>query len=145
MRPFGAGRADARRSIQSLCFKKKLASNEQTTMITFPIWLIVFLGFIGFHILILAVLFSKKQERINSFSQLPNENKALVVNIYSKWLRFLKLALWLFPINIILVPYIFYRYVPDNFHHVIVIVGASYLSVAGSFVYRKAVLNGIET
>ena len=119
--------------------------NEFAFQVTFPLWLNVILGLTGLHLLLMAIIYSSKSKIVSSFNSSTHENKTKIIDIYSRWLKYLKFILWLLPINLFIIPYIFYLYVPEHFIHITVFMSATSVSVIVNYIYRKALLNALET
>ncbi|GMT40980.1 MAG: hypothetical protein IEMM0001_1715 [bacterium] len=60
--------------------------------VTFPLWLNVILGLTGLHLLLMAMIYSSKSKIVSSFNSSTNENKTKLIDIYSRWIKYLKFA-----------------------------------------------------
>ena len=60
--------------------------------VTLPLWLNVILGLTGLHLLLMAMIYSSKSKIVSSFNSSTNENKTKLIDIYSRWIKYLKFA-----------------------------------------------------
>ena len=113
-------------------------------MITFPLWFKIFLGWFGFLIITGTTRFLSKNKYIDSIKKMPDEKKEKLNKTYSFVLFILKFILWAIPINLFLVPYLIYKYSPDNFFHISVMMIIAYILVTEEFLFRRSVLSRLK-
>ena len=113
-------------------------------MITFPFWFKIFIGLFAFCIVTGAIRFFTKNKLISTLRKSPDEKKNKLLRIYTMEIKVNKIFLMLAPLNLILVPYIFYLYRPQNFFHIVVMMCIIYILIVEDYLFRKSILSNLN-
>ena len=116
-------------------------------MITFPTWFIIAIGLLGLKLVFVALrlMLNLKGKIIATLKNAPEERKRSWVTAASRYLKILKLALWVFPINLVALPYLVYVFEPKYLFHVGIIVLVAYVLIFEEYSYRRSMLDAVET
>ena len=113
-------------------------------MITFPFWFKIFLGLCGFTVVTVAIRFLTKNKLVATLQKVPDEKKNKLLRTYRLGIKVNKIFLMLVPLNLVIVPYIFYLYRPQNFFHIVVMMCIIYILVVEDYLFRKSILRNLN-
>jgi len=109
-------------------------------MITFPLWFKIFLGSGFFTIILISYNLLTKDKFIANIKELHDgeiENK-MVRNL--RIVKALKLFFYATPVYLILLPYLFYIYNPEELLHYLVLIIITYVVTIEDFLFRKSIV-----
>lgn len=112
-------------------------------MITFPIWFKCFLGLFGFVIITGTIRLVAKGKIIDSMKILSDEKRNKLLKSSSQLVKIYKYFIWAIPLNLIIIPYIFYRNIPKEFFHITVMMSIVYVVTIEDYFYRKSIVNSL--
>ena len=113
---------------------------RKTGMITFPFWFKIFLGCFGMLIITGTIRLLFKNKFIDSINKLSAEKKDKLIKTNSFLVKILKVFLLALPLNLILIPYLFYTYSPENFFHIFVMMVVVYVLVTEELLFRRSII-----
>lgn len=79
-----------------------------------------------------------------SIKGLPIKKQERIIKSYKTAVKTHTILLFLIPLNLIAVPYLIYKYQPENFFHISVLLVLVYLTVIDDLLYRRSILNKVK-
>jgi hypothetical protein len=112
--------------------------------ITFPFWFKLFLGLSAITIISGIIKYLSLNKHVIIYRELPDEKRNRIIKSYRTVVTLYKIFLWAAPLQLIVIPYIFYIYIPEKLFHIIVMMPLIYLFVIEDFFFRRYMLRKIQ-
>jgi len=90
--------------------------------VTFPLWFKIYLGLFVVTIILVPLLhYTRRDKYILKYRELPEEKKIKNLESLMIAIKICKLFLWASPIYLIVLPFLCYKYVKQDFFYVTVL------------------------
>jgi len=113
---------------------------EKLIMAGLSIWLKLIIGISCFSIIMISVKYYIKDKVFISINNLPPENRRKILNSYSSIVKIYKFLIYAIPLNFILIPYIFYIYIPERFLFILVLLIMLYVLIVFDLILKRSML-----
>jgi hypothetical protein len=113
-------------------------------MLGLPLWFKIALGFSCFFMITGTYRRISMNKIVSAVNMLPNGKKKNFVKSYRTISKTLKILFYMAPLNLIIIPYTFYKYDPNNFLYFLILECIVYIVIIDDYSFRRSVLKKIK-
>jgi len=110
----------------------------------FTIIFIILVGLFGIGLILNILKHLLRKKLIEYILRSPEEKQQIYIRTDSRLISIYKILFWMAPVYLLLIPIVFYLFLPDQFLYAAIVITLMYVLIFEDFLYRRSILKAIK-